>query len=121
MKTEDIMEQEQEVDVLKQKIAELEEKLARQEEDGFNSDSHASLPSVSEPKIFKKQLYEYVEGWKLLDLKIMNEALEIAQKCGHSQVVLVEVNRTKVREGLAAHLAYVCITCGKQTIFSTSS
>jgi len=115
------MEQEQEVDALKQKIAELEEKLARQEEDGFNSDSHASLPSVSEPKIFKKQLYEYVEGWKLLDLKIMNEALEIAQKCGHSQVVLVEANRDKVRVDLVSQLAYVCIICGRQTVFSTSS
>jgi hypothetical protein len=30
---------------------------------------------VPEPRALKKQEYDYVEGWKIVDLKIMNEAL----------------------------------------------
>jgi len=104
---------EEEVEMLRKKVAELEEKLAG--EDG------EKLAVVPEPRALQKQEYDYVEGWKIVDLKIMNEALEIAQKCGHSQVVLVEANRKQMRAGLAVHLAYVCITCGRQTVFSSSS
>ena len=79
------------------------------------------MADAPEPRGLKRQEYDYVEGWKIVDLKIMNEALgtniqqcitvsncsplsEIAQKCGHSQVVLVESNRKKMRADLAAHL-----------------
>ena len=34
-----------------------------------------------------------VEGWKVVDLGMMGEALQAAQACGHSQLVLVEVGR----------------------------
>lgn len=99
--------------MLRKKVAELEKKLDTKEDE--------ELGMVPEPRALKKQEYEYVEGWKIVDLKIMNEALEIAQKCGHSQVVLVEANRKRMRADLAVHMAYVCITCGRQTVFSSSS
>jgi len=106
-----------EVENLRKNIKELEKKLAEKQ---INIEDE-KLGSAPVPKVLQSPDYDYVEGWKMIDLKIMNEALEIAQKCGHSQIVLVEVNRTKVREGLASHLAYVCIACGRQTIFPTSS
>eukprot|EP00092_Neocalanus_flemingeri_P006542 GFUD01007052.1.p1 GENE.GFUD01007052.1~~GFUD01007052.1.p1 ORF type:complete len:560 (+),score=220.44 GFUD01007052.1:152-1831(+) len=107
---------EQEIENLKKRVVDLEKKLA-----GKEFRTAAMDERVPEPKGLKKQEYEYVEGWKIVDMKIMNEALEIAQKCGHSQIVLVEANRQKMRADLSAHLAYVCITCGKQTVFSTST
>jgi len=107
---------EEEIEKLKKKVAELENEVATQ-----NDDEDQKLADAPEPRGLKRQEYDYVEGWKIVDLKIMNEALEIAQKCGHSQVVLVESNRKKMRADLAAHLAYVCITCGRQTVFSNSS
>jgi len=110
---------EEEVEMLRNKIEELEKKIALREDK--NVIKEEKLGSASEPTEPKKADYDYVEGWKIIDLKMMNEALEIAQKCGHSQVVLVEVNKKTMRSGLAAHLAYVCITCGRQTIFSSST
>jgi len=107
---------EQEVEELRKKVAELEEKLDEQQ-----TEERHILTQVPEPRALKKQSYEYVEGWNIVHMKNMNEALEIAQKCGHSQIVLVEANRQKMRTDLSAHLAYVCITCGQQTVFSTSS
>jgi len=109
---------EEEIEILKNKIDELEKKIAVKNQKADNSEKLGFAP---EPRGLKKQDYEYVEGWKIIDLRIMNEALEIAQKCGHSQVVLVEANRTRMRTGLASHLAYLCITCGTQTVFSSSS
>merc|ERR1719431_2458346 len=98
---------EEEIEMLKKKIDELEKEIAVKDKKAENSEKLGFAP---EPRGLKKQDYEYVEGWKIIDLRIMNEALEIAQKCGHSQVVLVEANRTRMRTGLASHLAYLCIT-----------
>jgi len=109
---------EEEIEMLKKKIDELEKEIAAKDQ---KTDHIEKLDYAPEPRGLKKQDYEYVEGWKIIDLRIMNEALEIAQKCGHSQVVLVEANRTRMRTGLASHLAYLCITCGSQTVFSSSS
>ena len=36
---------------------------------------YSRLGSASEPTEPKKADYDYVEGWKIIDLKMMNEAL----------------------------------------------
>ena len=63
---------------------------------------------------------DQVEGWKLVDLMALNEALEAAQLCGHNRLVLVEADRKVSREGLSAIVGFVCRQCGAQTLLPTS-
>ena len=64
--------------------------------------------------------FDQVEGWKLVDLMALNEALEAAQLCGHNRLVLVEADRKVSREGLSAIVGFVCRQCGAQTLIPTS-
>jgi len=129
---------EAEVRRLRKQVLELEKRLADVcYEDGKST---VRLEKADEPnEKINTQEFDYVEGWKIVDLKIMNEALEMAQRCGHSKLVLVEANKNHARVDLAAHLgkffltlsfifsfmfffiAYICITCGNKVIFSSSS
>ena len=67
-----------------------------------------------------QNIFAQVEGWKLVDLMALNEALEAAQLCGHNRLVLVEADRKVSREGLSAIVGFVCRQCGAQTLIPTS-
>jgi len=115
---------EAEVESLRQRVEQLE-RLVKGEEAGAGAGAGAEGLQPSEcgpqgPTLRPIPEYDQVEGWKLVDLMALNEALEAAQLCGHNRLVLVEADRKVSREGLSAIVGFVCRQCGAQTLIPTS-
>lgn len=114
---------EAEVESLRQRVEQLE-RLVKGEGGGGGDGGGGSLqPSqcgAQGPTLRPMPEYDQVEGWKLVDLMALNEALEAAQLCGHNRLVLVEADRKVSREGLSAIVGFVCRQCGAQTLLPTS-
>jgi len=89
-------------------------------EDGGAGSLQPSQCGAQGPTLRPMPEYDQVEGWKLVDLMALNEALEAAQLCGHNRLVLVEADRKVSREGLSAIVGFVCRQCGAQTLLPTS-
>jgi len=110
---------EAEVAILQQRVTKLENEAktrpkVNKEEDELN------LESTKLPDSVEKVEYDIVEGWKIIDLGILNKVLASAQKCGHSSLGIVEVNRKNFRNDLNSFLGLLCTKCGRQTVFPTS-
>jgi len=110
---------EAEVESLRQRVEQLE-RLVKGEGDGGDGSLQPSQCGAQGPTLRPMPEYDQVEGWKLVDLMALNEALEAAQLCGHNRLVLVEADRKVSREGLSAIVGFVCRQCGAQTLLPTS-
>jgi len=108
---------EKELEELKEKVSKLERIILR-DEGGPAPGSDSATPT---PRVRDRPEYDQVDGWKLISLGALGQALERAQHCGHGQLVLVEVDRKLQRWGLAVVLGYVCKACGAQTLLPSSS
>jgi len=61
--------------------------------------------------------YFIPKGYRLIDFNIFNSALKKAQRCGHQNLALTEIQN----EGcLASMLAFLCCSCGAKTLFPNS-
>lgn len=109
---------EAEVESLRQRVEQLERLVKG--EDGGTASLQPSQCGAQGPILRPMPEYDQVEGWKLVDLMALNEALEAAQLCGHGRLVLVEADRKVAREGLSAIVGFVCRQCGAQTLLPTS-
>lgn len=75
---------------------------------------------TKEPMSEKEAVFSACSGYKLIDCQLLQQALETAQACGHSSLVITELDLASSRQGLVTQLAFICSHCGNQTSFTTS-
>ena len=61
--------------------------------------------------------YDRSEGYCLIDLSCMNDALSAAHQCQGAHLAVVD---TGVGNGLCSTLAFMCLKCGEKTNWDTS-
>ena len=61
--------------------------------------------------------YDRSEGYRLIDLSCMNDALSAAHQCQGAHLTVVD---TGVGNGLCSTLAFMCLKCGEKTNWDTS-
>ena len=80
-----------------------------------------TLLSVPKPSVQLNNSYGLAAGHRIVDMGLVSLALKNAQSCGHGTLILAENLSEDCKVDLATQLAFICSTCGNQTLFPTSS
>ena len=113
------------VSFLKNQVRALTDHIFELKEQVSNIDTNIEdhveyLEEVPKPQIYKQNSYDMVTGHKIIDTNLMSMALKNAQACKHGALIIAENSSDSVKVDFATQLAFVCTTCGAQTMFTTS-